>query len=164
MGEPDLTDRQRSELYCAALNRKGKPCGKLGHNLAPDGRRFCGSHVAANAPDATKVPIRFEGRLADDSQCNTMAEQLLVMVEADEPTPLCHFHAKLMQATGSARQKPKRGRRVRADDNGDDDLTDAEDELLGGLRTQLAAAGPELGPLILDRLKRMLRSDNVAAN
>ena len=46
----------------------------------------------------------------------------------------------------------------------DDDLSEAEEELLGNLRVQLAAVGSEFGPLVIDRLKRMLRSESVAAN
>jgi hypothetical protein len=156
---------ERSPFFCSSLNRKAKWCGKVGHHVTDDGRRWCPAHFPEGA-EVVKQPVVCQGRLADVSPCKSHAEQI-VLVEGEGELALCHFHSRLLAATGSVQHQSKRERkRTNAtrsqEENGD--LSEAEEELLGGLRSQLSAAGDEMGDLILDRLKRMLRSESVTAN
>jgi hypothetical protein len=81
-----------------------------------------------------------------------MAEQLLEL--AGEPMPYCHYHARAV--TDEPKQKrPAAG--------AGDELSDADQELLGGLESQLAAADVELGPLIMTAIRKMLLSDSATA-
>lgn len=146
-----MSESERSPLLCASLNRKRKLCAKLGHHRSEDGRRWCRSHLPDDQ-EVTKESIKCVGRLADDSQCRSTAEQLL------DGLPVCHFHARITQQPSSS------GRQQTSVPVEGGELPAEEAELLGGLAEQLRAAGDEFSPLILATLKKMLLSSNSTAN
>jgi hypothetical protein len=156
-------------LFCAGKTRDGADCRRLGHRVDNDGVRWCATH----SPETyAKQPIQCRGFGSDGIPCRSFAET--TVEHEDAITPVCPFHATMHGALGALRTpsgykpgKPKRLKPPRRPNEVIPDeapLDEVEEELLGSLRLQLRAAGPELGPLILNRLKKMLRSDNVAAN
>jgi hypothetical protein len=158
----------RHESLCSGTTRKGQPCAKIGHRLAPNGERWCGSHSPPPG-EYVKQPYPCAGLDVHGVLCRNAADAVLVH-EGDE-LALCRFHLELVDELGVIRTpagygKLKRAERAaqanadrRVDDRDDDVVNDSNGALPGdaidelrkpneGAMQRIRARFADLGPTV----------------